>query len=302
MKATAYSPTQSLAPSELVLRSDGSVYHLGLHPDQIADTIIIAGDPGRVEKIAAHFDRVEHRVSNREFVTLTGNIGSRRLTALSTGIGTDNIDIVINELDALRNIDFERRSIRTVKRPLQIIRIGTSGALNAEIAPGSFVHSTYAVGLDGVMHFYDASFEADERSLAEKFAAHTGWSIPGLQPYAVRSDAALGALFQDGFHQGITATACGFYGPQGRVLRLPAAMPSLNERMSTFSFEGIPMANYEMESSALFALGSLLGHACTTVCLIIANRIQNAFLPDYHPAMNRLIELTLERVMGQGEV
>lgn len=303
MKAIETSPGKVFPPSELVLKPDGSVYHLGLRPDQIADTLLIAGDPARVENIASRFDRIEHRVQNREFVTITGEIGSTRLTALSTGIGTDNIDIVMNELDALRNIDLEKRISRADHHPLRIIRIGTGGALNRDIDAGSFVHSAYAVGLDGVMHFYAAGFEDDERELAQSFTAQTGWSVSGLRPYAVRSDADLNALFKSDpaagdntFISGITATACGFYGPQGRVLRIPAAMPKLNDRMSEFSFRGLPMANYEMESSALFALGGLLGHACTTVCLIIANRLQNTFLPDYKPRMAELIDAVIAKV------
>lgn len=303
MKAIETTPGRVFPPSELVLKADGSVYHLGLQPDQIADTLLIAGDPARVEKIASRFDRIEHRVHNREFVTVTGEIGSTRLTALSTGIGTDNIDIVMNELDALRNINLEERTAHAEHRPLQIIRIGTSGALNRDIDTGSFVNSAYAVGLDGVMHFYAAKFEEDERELAQAFTAQTGWNISGLRPYAVRSDGDLNTLFQantaaggNEFIAGITATACGFYGPQGRVLRIPAAMPQLNDRMSDFGFRGLPMANYEMESSALFALGGLLGHACTTVCLIIANRLQNSFLPDYKPRMEALIDAVIEKV------
>lgn len=303
MKAIETSPGKVFPPSELVLKPDGSVYHLGLQPDQIADTLLIAGDPARVEKIASRFDRIDHRVHNREFVTVTGELGGKRLTALSTGIGTDNIDIVINELDALRNINLEKRTVRSERRPLNIIRIGTSGALNADIDTGSFVLSRYAVGLDGVMHFYGAEFEADEAELAQSYAAHTGWSIRGLRPYAVRSDAKLNELLNPAgaFTEGITATACGFYGPQGRVLRIPASMPQINDRMSNFSFRDLPMANYEMESSALFALGGLLGHACTTVCLIIANRLQNTFLADYKPRMEVLIDTVLERVTaGEG--
>ncbi len=297
MKAIENTSQRHFAPSELVCKPDGSIYHLGLHPDQIADTLLIAGDPARVESIAQRFDSVEHRVANREFVTLTGRIGEQRISALSTGIGTDNIDIVLNELDALRNIDLANRVERKERRPLRIVRIGTSGALNADIDVGSFVHSAYAIGLDGVMHFYNGQFEADEVELLEAYRAHCQWSIGGFSPYAVRGSRAAGALFQEGFVQGITATACGFYGPQGRALRIAPSFPELNERMGSFSFHGIPMANYEMESSALFALGGLLGHECTTVCLIIANRQKGAFLEDYKPRMQVLIDKVLERVL-----
>ncbi len=296
MKSIETAPDATFAPSELVLRPDGSIYHLGLHPHQVADTVLVAGDPARVERIASHFDSIEHRVSNREFVTITGRIGNKPITALSTGIGTDNIDIVINELDALRSVDLKERRLLPEKKPLRVVRIGTSGALSPDIEVGSYVHSKYAIGMDGVLHYYNAAFEEDEQLLCENFMEHTGWNIGGLRPYAVRSDEKLGALFQKGFHQGITATACGFYGPQGRILRLPLAMAGLNEQMSTFSFKGIPMANYEMESSALFGLGSLLGHQCTTVCLLIANRQKNAFLKDYKPYMERLITEVVERV------
>lgn len=296
MQAIDTHPDRHLPPSELVLRPDGSIYHLGLHPEQIADTILIAGDPGRVELIASYFDKVEHRVQNREFVTITGTIGAERLTAMSTGIGTDNIDIVINELDALVNIDLKARKGFAKRRKLRIVRIGTSGALHGDIDTGSYVHSCYAIGLDGVMHFYNATYEPDELALNEQFKEHTGWDVRGLRPYAARSDRELGKYFDEGFHQGITVTACGFYGPQGRVLRLPTVMPELNDQMSTFSFEGIPLANYEMESSALFALGGMLGHQCTTVCLIIANRIQNAFLKDYKPQMKTLVETVIQKM------
>jgi len=206
----------------------------------------------------------------------------------------DNLDIVINELDALRNIDLKTRLIKDTHSPLQIIRLGTCGALNSEIPVGGFIHSKYALGLDGVMHFYGCEFDADEKELTRKFMDHVDWKIDGLLPYAVRGSEKLGAYFQEGFFQGITATACGFYGPQGRSLRLPLAMQNLNDSMSTFSYRDIPMANYEMESSALFALGSALGHECTTVCTVVANRLRNEFAKDYQSAIDRLIDKVLE--------
>lgn len=272
----------------------GAIYHLGLHPHQIADKIIVVGDPGRVEQISKNFDAIEHKVVKREFVTHTGRIGNERITALSTGIGVDNIDIVINELDALKNIDLTTRKIKDEFSPLQIIRLGTCGALNADIPVGGFVHSTYALGLDGVMHFYDCEFEEDEKQLVQKFMEHVNWNIPGLTPYAIRGSKTLGSYFNEGFYHGITATACGFYGPQGRKLRLPVAMKNLNDAMSTFSFQNLPMANYEMESSALFALGAALGHECTTVCVVVANRLRNEFSKDYKPDVERLIHKVLE--------
>ena len=290
---------QAIPPSELVLNGDGSVYHLALKPHQIANTVIVVGDPGRVKRISSRFSKIDHKVENREFFTHTGMYNGMPISALSTGIGTDNIDIVMNELDALRHINLNTRVPNVELNPLRIVRLGTSGALHADISPGSFVHSNYAVGLDGVLHFYDLPFEKDEIELVEEFVKNTGWNLSGLRPYAVRNDLALGALFQKDFHQGITVTSCGFYGPQGRVLRLPVAMPEFNQRMSDFSFRQIPLANYEMESSALFGLGAALGHACTTVCVVVANRIQNAFLPDHHEAIDMLIDVVLERLSVQ---
>lgn len=283
-----------LPPSELVLNHQGAIYHLGLHPEQLADRMIVVGDPARVELISQRFDSVELKVMSREFCTHTGRVGDKRVTALSTGIGVDNIDIVINELDALRNIDLKSREVRPELNPLKIVRLGTSGALSRDIPVGSFVHSNYALGLDGVLHYYAGEFEKDEDELLAAFLKHTNWPIKGITPYVVRGDRELGALFQDGFYQGITATACGFYGPQGRELRLPLAFEKLNTLMSEFRHGDLPLANYEMESSALFGLGAALGHQTTTVCAVIANRLRNEFLEDYHGAIAKLID----RVLG----
>jgi uridine phosphorylase len=287
-----------IAPSELVLNADRSVYHLGLRPLQLADTIIVVGDQHRVPLISRHFDIIEHKVQNREFCTHTGTYKGKRITALSTGIGVDNVDIVMNELDALVNIDLNLREIKPTLTSLRIVRLGTSGALNADIPVGSFVHSRYAVGLDGVMHYYDARYDDDEIELTETFRAGTNWRLAGIIPYSVRSDDALGQHFQKGYYQGITVTACGFYGPQGRVLRLPVALEGLNEAMSNISFRGIPVANYEMESSALFGLGAMMGHACTTVCTVVANRMRNEFLSDHHTSIEKLIQQVLDSLSG----
>lgn len=278
------------------MNPDGSIYHLALHPDDLADTVLIAGDPSRVELISSRFDKIEKTVEHREFVTHTGFLRNKRITALSTGIGTDNIDIVINELDALRSIDLQKRKPYEKFKPLNIIRIGTSGALNENIRPGSFIQSHYAIGLDAVMHYYQDLFDDDEVSLAKSFMNHVDWKISGIMPYAVRHSEQLGKLFKTGFTQGITVTACGFYGPQGRSLRLAPAFSDLNNRMGTFTYEGIPIANYEMESSALFALAGALGHNTTTVCLVVANRVINEFLSDYSRDMETLIDLVLARI------
>jgi uridine phosphorylase len=296
VKKNPFKETIKFAPSELPVNDDGSIYHLALKPEQIADTVIVVGDQGRVEKISRHFDQVEFKVSNREFVTHTGSIGAKRLTVLSTGIGTDNVDIVLNELDALRSVDFSTKETLTSPKPLNVVRIGTSGGLRKEIEPGSFVLSRYAIGLDAVMHYYEAYFEDDEIELAKAYSDHVDWSLVGITPYAVRSSEKLSSTFSEGFVQGLTATACGFYGPQGRRLRLPVAMPQVNDRMASFSFNSIPMANYEMESSALFGLGAALGHECTTVCLVVANRVSNKFLTDHHREMDRLITTVLDRL------
>ncbi len=289
---------KAIAPSELVLNPDLSVYHLGLHPSQVADTIIVVGDQHRVPLISNQFEKVEDKVQNREFCTHTGTYKGKRITALSTGIGVDNVDIVMNELDALVNIDLVAREIKPLHTSLRIVRLGTSGALSSDIPVGSFVHSRYAIGLDGVLHYYDAQYDDDELQLTEAFRKHTNWELSGIAPYSVRSDEALGQYFQEGYYQGITITACGFYGPQGRMLRLPVALAGLNDAMSTMRFRGIPIANYEMESSALFGLGAMMGHACTTVCTVVANRMRNEFLADHHTPIEKLIKQVLDCLSG----
>ncbi len=294
MKECNLNLLSAMPPSELVLDADGAIYHLGLMPNQIADKIIVVGDPGRVQRISNKFDSIDHKVSRREFVTHTGRIGNQNITALSTGIGVDNIDIVINELDALRNIDLKSRKVKPELNPLQIVRLGTCGALHRDLHVGSFVNSSYALGLDGVMHYYGCSYEEDEKELVNEFMKHTGWNIEGIRPYAIRGSERLSQLFTKGFTKGITATACGFYGPQGRRLRLPLAMNDLNDAMSTFKFKDLILANYEMESSSLFGLGAALGHECTTVCAVVANRLRNEFLKDYNPAIDQLIDTVLE--------
>ncbi len=299
MKPAKRISAHALEASELVLNSKDSIYHLALKPHELADKVIVVGDMERVKRISRHFQKIEHRVAHREFLTHTGIYGGVRITVLSTGIGTDNIDIVLNELDALRNIDLETRTPKIDLNPLEIIRIGTSGALNAGIEVGSFVHSKYAIGLDPVMHFYDVDYDDDELELVAAFQKHTLWPLQGITPYAVRSDPTLGGLFTDGFTPGITATSAGFYGPQGRALRLPLAAPDLNTAMATFRFKGVDMANYEMESSALFALGGALGHKCTTVCVVIANRMRKEFLADYQPKIDELIATVLDALTSR---
>lgn len=282
--------------SELILNQDGSVYHLHLHPHDIADNIIAVGDPGRVKQVSDYFDRVELRVSNREFVTHTGYFSGKRVTVLSTGIGTDNIDIVMNELDALVNIDLASRSIKPVKKKLNIIRIGTSGSLQPDIPADSFVVSTYGLGLDGLMNYYSGLERINEHSFSEAFIKHTGWSSRLPYPYVVKGSDQLCEKIGKGFFSGITATAPGFYGPQGRQLRLKPAIENLNALLTSFSYQKTGITNFEMETSALYGLSLLLGHNACTICAIIANRIKKQYSKNYQAKVNELIQLVLQRL------
>jgi uridine phosphorylase len=285
-----------IAASELILNPDGSVYHLHLKPENLADTIIVVGDPGRVKEISKHFDRIEFMVQNRELFTHTGNIGNKRLTVLSTGMGTDNLDIVINELDAVVNIDLEKREPKATHTKLNIIRLGTAGALQADIMAGDFVASSFGVGMDGLLYFYGKGKSVMNAQLAEAFVKHTRWNenLPGI--YAVPcSDMLMDKLGKDLVH-GITLTAPGFYGPQGRELRLKPAFPELNHLIESFEFEGSRIANFEMETSALYGLGRMLGHETLTICTVVANRVNHTFAKDYHGDIERLIKLVLSRL------
>lgn len=297
MKDISIQEGRNLGDSELVLTPQGAVYHLKLHPDQIAPNIIVVGDQGRVEQVSAHFDQIDHRVHNREFVTHTGRIGRFPISALSTGIGTDNIDIVLNELDALFNIDLENRSIREKKTALNIIRLGTSGALQADLPVDELLLSTYGMGLDTVSGFYAGQFDDDELALADAFSKHAQWPQNLPQPYFVHAGEQLRQRVDGSdMHRGITATAGGFYGPQGRVLRLPLRIENLNESLNTFRMGEHRITNFEMETSALYALSAMLGHQACTVCAIIANRFSKSFSKDYHPTVNRMISTVLERL------
>lgn len=285
--------------SQLVLHGDGSVYHLRLFPEQIADTVILVGDPNRVAKISALFDVIENQVSNRELVTHTGFYKGKRITALSTGMGTDNIDIVLNELDALVNIDLKLRTIKEKHTRLKLIRLGTSGALQPDIPVGnSFLASKYALGLDGLLHFYADSVQHIHHEMTDAFVEHMKWSPLLPSPYVVGCSESLMEQLAFDFRKGITATSPGFYGPQGRVLRLPLSDEGMNKKIESFSFEGQNITNFEMESSALYGLSMLLGHDALTICLVIANRVTEKFSSDYHPFMEKLIKNTLDRLAG----
>jgi uridine phosphorylase len=288
-----------IAESELILNPDGSVYHLHLKPENIADTIIVVGDPGRVKEISKHFDNIDFTVQNRELYTHTGSIGNKRLTVLSTGMGTDNLDIVINELDAVVNIDLKTRKPRESHTKLNIIRLGTAGALQADIQPGDFVASSYGMGMDGLLYFYAKGKSVMNSAMAEAFVNHVSWNanLPGI--YAVPcSQLLMDRIGKDLVH-GVTLTAPGFYGPQGRVLRLKLAFPELNNLIESFEYQGNRIANFEMETSALYGLGKMLGHETLTVCTIVANRVNQTYAEDYHRDIEKLIRLVLERLMAK---
>jgi uridine phosphorylase len=282
--------------ADLLINPDGSIYHLAILPEQVADTVIIVGDPGRVTSISNHFEVIECKTQNREFITHTGSLKGKRITVLSTGIGTDNIDIVMNELDALVNIDLATRQSRPVHRSLTVIRLGTSGAIQADIPVGTFALSSYGLGLDNLLHFYNNGNSTLDLAMAGAFMKHTGWNENLSKPYFVKGSGELLEKFRKGTVQGITATAPGFYGPQGRVLRLDVADPELNEKIRSFRYKDERILNFEMETSALYGLGSLLGHQVITVCALIANRATNETSKDHKKLIGELIELVLGRL------
>lgn len=284
-----------IAESELVLNPDKSVYHLKLRPENIADNVIVVGDQGRVEMISNHFDKVEFKVQNREFVTHTGTYKGKRITALSTGIGTDNIDIVINELDAAVNIDLETRIAKPEHRKLNIVRIGTSGALQEDIDVDSFVMSRYGMGFDGLLNFYDVD-KVNEKAIEEAFLSYSKWNSRLNHPYVIKGSEYLENRLGEGMKKGITATACGFYAPQGRELRLKLAVEDINSLLTNFKYGNDRVTNFEMETSALFGLSKLLGHEAITICVIVANRIKKEFSKDYHASVEKLILTVLDRL------
>jgi uridine phosphorylase len=283
-------------PTELVLNGAGQVYHLGLSADQLADTVILVGDQDRVELVSSFFDRIEHRSQHREFVCHTGFYKDQRVSVLSTGIGTDNIDITLNELDALANIDLVTRENWPTPRRLRLIRIGTCGILHPEIPVHSYILSSHAFGLDNVAHFYQISYSQEELTLRD--ALHTHLPLPeAIRPYLTSASTSLtAALRSEHTVEGITVTSSGFYGPQGRQLRLKNETAGLNDALSSFSYGAHRVVNFEMESSALFALGRALGHECATICLGIANRPRMEFSKGYAQEMNALIRYVLDRL------
>ena len=283
--------------SELILNPDGSIYHLNLRPEQVADTIILVGDPNRVPRVSAYFDTIEFSIQKREFCTHTGTYKGKRLTALSTGIGPDNIDIVINELDALFNIDLHTRKPKEQLTSLNIVRFGTSGSLQADIPVDSFVLSSHGLGMDNMLHAYKDAPKVREIAMEEAFIAHTQWNTDKGRPYIVGCGETLKQrLLTDKVFEGITGTAPGFYGPQGRMLRLPVQDPTLNDKLHSFNYKGYRMTNLEMETSAIYGLSKLLGHQAVSLNAIIANRATGTFTKDTKKVVENLIVYGLEQL------
>lgn len=283
--------------SELILNPDGSIYHLNLRPEQVADTIILVGDPNRVPRVSAYFDTIEFSTQKREFCTHTGTYKGKRLTALSTGIGPDNIDIVINELDALFNIDLHTRKPKEQLTSLNIVRFGTSGSLQADIPVDSFVLSSHGLGMDNMLHAYKDAPNVREIAMEEAFMAHTQWNTDKGRPYIVGCGETLKQrLLTDKVFEGITGTASGFYGPQGRMLRLPVQDPTLNDKLHSFNYKGYRMTNLEMETSAIYGLSKLLGHQAVSLNAIIANRAAGTFTKDTKKVVENLIVYGLEQL------
>ena len=291
-------PGVELAASELILNPDGSVYHLALRPEHLGDLVLVVGDPGRVARISAHFEHIEHKSQNREFIAHTGSYHGTRITALATGIGTDNIDIVLGELDALVNIDLEKRTPKQEHKKLTIVRMGTCGALQEDIPVDELVVSHSGLGLDNVLHYYAHEQTDAELRVLQAFLTHTEWPDNLPLPYLATGDAALVERLGKDNHIGLTATAGGFYGPQGRQLRAVPSVGDLNEKFTSFQHEELRLLNFEMETSALYGLSGLLGHRACTVCTVVANRLRKEYSKDHHAAIDRMIGQVLERLVG----
>jgi uridine phosphorylase len=286
-----------IPPSELIINEDGSIFHLHLKPEQLADKIILVGDPDRVPTVASYFDTTEFDISSREFRSITGTFNGKRLTVLSHGIGTDNIDIVLNELDALANIDFKTRTVKPDFRQLTLVRIGSSGGLQSFLPVGSYVIAQKSIGFDGVIYFYANNEEVRDIDFENELLMQLDWQVGSIRPYAVNADASLvEQIGQKDIFRGITIATNGFYGPQGRKIRLALLDPDLNKKIEAFDYYGQRITNYEMESSALAALAALMGHRAMTVCCIIAGRVDKKMNTDYKGSLTELIEIVLERI------
>ena len=283
--------------SELIIRDDGSVFHLNMKPSQLADRVILVGDPGRVELIASRFDSVESRTSNREFVSATGSYQGKRITVLSTGIGTDNIDIVMNELDALVNIDLATRTVNDTLHSLTIVRIGTCGGMQEDVPLGSFVASEYSIGIDGVLNFYAGRDAVSDLDMERAFVTATDWNPQKAAPYVVKADDELtDRIAADDMIRGITVSANGFYAPQGRVVRPQLDDPDVNSKIRAFRYGGLKVCNYEMEGSLIAGLSRMMGHKALTVCCVIANRFAKEANVNYKGGIECLIDKVLHRI------
>lgn len=288
---------RTIPPSELIINADGSVFHLHIRPEQLADKVILVGDPARVDAVASRFERIECNVSNREFHTVTGWYGDKRITVQSHGIGSDNIDIVLNELDALANIDFDTRQVKDRLRKLTLVRVGTSGGLQDNTPIGSYVAAERSIGFDGVMYFYSDTEKIRDAAFEATLQDQLKWKIEGLKPYVIPADKTLtDRICREDILRGVTIAANGFYGPQGRRLRLPLKDEDLNRKIQAFDFNGSRITNYEMESSSLAGLAALMGHEAVTVCCIIAGRKSEKMNTSYQGSIEGLIDLVLERI------
>lgn len=285
------------AESELIINPDGSVFHLHLRPEQLADKVILVGDPGRVETVASHFDTRECDIASREFHTVTGTYRGKRITVLSTGIGCDNIDIVMNELDALANIDFATRYEKENTRSLEVVRIGTCGGLQPNTPEGTYIASAKSIGFDGLLNFYAGRNEVCDLAFEKAFTEHMHWNEQLGAPYVIDSNPELfERIAANDMVRGVTIACGGFFGPQGRELRIPLADPHQNEKVESFEYEGWKITNFEMESSALAGLARLMGHRATTCCMVIANRLAKKANANYKNSIDGLIQTVLDRI------
>ena len=287
---------RTIPASELIINEDGTIFHLHLLPEQIADIVMLVGDPGRVEMVASFFETRECEVANREFKTVTGTYKGKRMTVLSTGIGIGNIDICVTELDALANIDFATRQVKDTFRQLTLVRLGTSGALQSDIKGGEALFSRTSVGFDGLLNYYAGRNDVCDLEIEKAFIEHTGWNELLPKPYFIDADPSLAELFKDITREGITIAAPGFYAPQGRWVRLQPQDLKLNEKIESFNFGGRKITNFEMESSALAGMAALMGHKAATICTIIAQRIALDACTDYKPFVRQMIENALDKL------
>ncbi len=287
---------RTIPASELILNEDGTIFHLHLLPEQLADIVILVGDPGRVAMVASFFDSVECEVSNREFKTVTGYYKGRRMTVMSTGIGIGNIDISVTELDALANIDFATRQVKEEFKQLTLVRLGTSGGLQTDVKVGDYIFARTSIGFDGLLSFYEGRDDVCELDMEAKFMEHTGWNPKLPNPYFVNCDDELFELFKESTREGITIASPGFYAPQGRYVRMAPNDKQLNAKIESFDYEGRRVTNYEMESSVLAGLSALMGHRATTICTIIAQRIAQDVNTDYKPFVKSMIQMALDKL------